>query len=191
NVPIEEIEAHQVEIAPSHPPDAREEGQPNRRKCEQPKHRATIPATGMNDPRPDAAQLAPQQEKEPQAGDAMEREDAPLLAMPTGEADQPGGAGDASRDRQAPVGDTRPHAVRVRSDRPPSRNRIRRLELAHRSLPADLHLMERLYRSISRCGGAYAVVSGQTQRPGQLVSDLGRWRWWGSRTPCRTFAGVR
>jgi hypothetical protein len=131
NVPVKEIEAGKTDIASGYPPDTGQGGQRNRDKGKQPKHRAAVPAMGLNDPWPDTSQLAPQQEEKPQASGAMEREDTPLLDVSTDEADETGGASDPYTNRQTPVGDPRPQTPRLRGRWLSGRNGDLSLALEH------------------------------------------------------------
>src|SRR5260370_2529418 len=61
----------------------------------------------MDQPGPDAPQLDPQEQQQPEACYTMQREDEPILRAATHQADNAGRDGEAGRERKAPVGEAR------------------------------------------------------------------------------------
>src|SRR6266481_7784125 len=61
----------------------------------------------MNQPGPDAPQLDPQEQQQPEARYTMQRKDEPFLRAATHQADNAGRNGEAGRERKAPVGEAR------------------------------------------------------------------------------------
>src|SRR4051794_22503552 len=63
----------------------------------------------MDQPGPDAPQLAPQEQQQPEADYAMEHEDEPILREATDQADHAAHEGDGSGEGNAPVGEAWGH----------------------------------------------------------------------------------
>src|SRR3989442_11814891 len=70
---------------------------------------AAIPAPGMDQPGPDASQLAPQEQQKPEARYGMQHEDEPLLREATHQTDNAGCEGEDGGERKTPVGEARGH----------------------------------------------------------------------------------
>src|SRR5712692_4356052 len=107
NMPVQQIEPGEVPLATSDPPDARSKRQRDKQQRQQPEDGAAIPAPGMDQPGPDAPQLAPQEQQQPEARYTMQREDEPILRAATHQADNAGRDGEAGCEREAPVGEAR------------------------------------------------------------------------------------
>src|SRR5215472_9851732 len=78
NMPVQQIEPGEIPVATSDPPDARSQRQRDQQQCEQAIDGAAIPAPGMNQPGPDALQLAPQEQQKPETHYAMQHKDKPI-----------------------------------------------------------------------------------------------------------------
>src|SRR5260370_22824048 len=61
----------------------------------------------MDQPGPDAPQLDPQEQQQPEASYPMQSDDEPILRAATHQADKDGRDGEAGRERKAPVGEAR------------------------------------------------------------------------------------
>src|SRR5438270_13166170 len=68
-----------------------------------------MPAPGMDQPRPDTAQLAPQEQQQPETRDAMQYEDGPILREASHQADHAGREGEEGGEGNAPIGEAWGH----------------------------------------------------------------------------------
>ena len=103
DVPVEEVEASEVELTSRDPIDAQEEDEGNGEEGKKAEERTAVPAAGRDDAGPDAAQLSPQQQEEPDPSDSVQDEDKLLLWQTTDKADQTRQKGQPGGEREAPI----------------------------------------------------------------------------------------
>src|SRR5215472_7969883 len=111
NMPVQQIEPGEVPIATSDPPDARSKRQCDQQQRQQAIEGAAIPAPGMDQSGPDALQLAPQEQQQPEAHYAMQHKDEPLLRQAADQADHAGHEGNDGGECKAPVGEAWRHEI--------------------------------------------------------------------------------
>src|SRR6266568_8825013 len=109
NMPVQQIEPGKVQIAARGPPDACSQRYRDQQQRQQSIDGAAIPAPGMDQSGPDAAQLAPQEQQQPEASYAMQHEDGPILREATHQADHASREGEEGGECNAPVGEARGH----------------------------------------------------------------------------------
>src|ERR1700674_1465526 len=87
DMPVQQVQPGEVPLTSSGPPDARTKRQRDKQQRQHTKDGAAIPTRGMDQPGPDTPQLPPQEQQQPQASYAMQREDEPLLREAAHQAD--------------------------------------------------------------------------------------------------------
>src|ERR1700694_2475452 len=108
-MPVQQVEPGKVQLAACHPPDTSPQRQHNSQQRQQAQGRATVPTPEMDQARPHAPQLAPQQQQQPETSSSMQRKNEPISQVPANQTDKPSQQSESSSERKAPIGQARRH----------------------------------------------------------------------------------